>query len=117
MYLKSFQELKVWEKGHCLVLEIYKLTKTFPSEERYGLANQIRRSSASICANIVEGYKKSTLDFVRFLLIAQGSLEETKYFLILSKDLNYCQANDFNRLFDLANEIGLMLNGLIKKLK
>ena len=117
MGIKSFQDLKVWHKGHNLVLEIYRLTKTFPNEEKFGLISQIRRSSASICANIVEGYKKSTLDFVRFLYIAQGSLEETKYFLILSRDLEYCDHENFNKLFNLSDEVGLMLNGLIKRLE
>ena len=116
MSIRSFQDLKVWHKGHTLVLEIYKLTKTFPVDERYGLISQVRRSSTSICANMAEGYKKSTQEFLRFLYITQGSLEETKYFLILSRDLGYCNLDHFNRLFNLSDEIGLMLNGLIKKL-
>lgn len=98
MYIKTFQDLTVWAKGHLLVLEIYKITKFFPDEERFGLVSQIRRSSVSICSNIAEGYKKSKKDFLRYLDIAQGSLEETKYHLILSRDLNYFDINNFEKI-------------------
>lgn len=115
--IKTFEDLKVWQKSHKLVLEIYKETKRFPMDERYGLVSQMRRSSVSICSNIAEGYKKSTKDFVRFLDIAQGSLEETKYHLILSRDLDYLDKDRFNMFFGSAEEVGLMLNGLIQKLR
>lgn len=116
MKINSFQDFTVWSKSHALTLEIYKITKLFPDEEKFGLSNQIRRSSASICANIAEGYKKSRKDFLRFLDIAEASLEETKYHLILSKDLGYCSTDQFKRLFDLSEEIGKMLNGLTRRL-
>lgn len=116
MKINSFQDFIVWSKGHTLTLEIYKLTKSFPDEEKFGLSNQIRRSSASICANIAEGYKKSRKDFLRFLEISEASLEEIKYHLILSKDLGYCSAEHFKRLFDLSEEVGRMLNGLTRRL-
>lgn len=115
--IRKFQDLKVWVKSHELVLEIYKITKTFPEEERFGLISQVRRSASSISANICEGYKKSRKDFLRFIDIAQGSLEETKYHIILSKDLGYLESQDFTRLFSLSEEIGLMLNSLSQKLK
>ena len=67
MLIKTFQDLKVWLKGHLLVIKIYKVTKIFPKEERFGLISQIRRSAISICANITEGYKKSTKDFRLYL--------------------------------------------------
>ena len=114
--INTFKDLRVWSKGHDLVLEIYKLTKFFPDEERFGLVSQIRRSAISICANISEGYKKSTKEFIRYLEIAQGSLEETKYHLILSRDLNYCSIQDFDKLYNLSNDVGKMLSGLISKL-
>ena len=117
MKVLHFQELMVWQKAHQLTLEIYNLTRKYPQEERFGLINQIRRSSASICANLAEGYKKSTKDFARFIDIADGSLEETKYHLILSKDLQYCSLVEFQKIYDLACEIGRMLNGLQQKLR
>jgi len=83
MKIQTFQDLRVWGDAHRLILEIYKVTRSFPEEEKFGLTSQIRRAAISICANISEGYKKSRNDFVRFLMIAQGSLEETKYHLIL----------------------------------
>lgn len=116
MQAKTFQGLLVWEKGHHFVLEIYKVTREFPLEEKFGLAGQMRRSAVSICANLAEGYKKSRKDFLRFIKIAEGSLEETKYHLILSRDLVYCNEIQFNALFDRANEIGKMLHGLHQKL-
>jgi len=87
---KHFQELVVWQKAHELVLAVYRLTKEFPKEEAYGLTSQLRRSVVSVPANIAEGFKKrGKNDKARFLNIAQGSLEETRYYLILAKDLNY----------------------------
>jgi four helix bundle protein len=87
---KHFQELVVWQKAHELVLAVYRLTKEFPKEETYGLISQFRRSAVSVPANIAEGFKKrGRNDKARFLNIAQGSLEETRYYLILAKDLNY----------------------------
>ena len=80
--IKSFKDLKVWEKSHSLVLKIYKITGSFPCEEKYGLTSQIRRSVSSIPTNIVEGYKrKTTKDYLHFLNISETSLEETKYLL------------------------------------
>ena len=114
--IKSFQDFIVWQKGHKLVLTLYKLTKFFPEEERFGLVSQMRRSAVSICSNIAEGYKKSTRDFWRLLDIAQGSLEETKYHIILSRDLGYFNNDDYTQIMSLTNEVGLMLNSLMKKL-
>ncbi len=87
---KSFQDLIVWQKAHQLVLGVYQLSASFPKHEKYGLTTQLRRSAVSIPANRAEGFKKRTRpDKARFLNIAQGSLEETRYYLILSKDLDY----------------------------
>lgn len=109
--LKTFRDLKVWEKGHQLTLNIYKMTKVFPQDEKFGLIAQLRRSSASIPTNIAEGFKrKSKKDQDHFFNIAECSLEETKYHLILSKDLNYLQDSDFESLTDQTEEIGRMLN-------
>ena len=87
---KSFTDLVVWQKAHALVLAIYRLTDAFPKSELYGLTSQLRRAAISIPANIAEGFRKRGLaDKLRFYNIAQGSLEETRYYLILSGDLGY----------------------------
>lgn len=87
---KSFKDLIVWQKSHQLVLAIYKLSQSFPREEVFGLTSQIRRSSSSVAANIAEAFKKkSGLDKLRILNIAQGSLSETEYHLLLTGDLKY----------------------------
>lgn len=117
MSLKGFQNLIVWRKAHLFVLEIYKATKSFPDDEKFLLNSQIKRSASSICANIAEGHRKTQKEFARYLDIAQGSLEETKYHLILSKDLHYLTEIEFNQLFVLAEEIGKMLNGLQNKIR
>jgi four helix bundle protein len=92
---KTFEDLIVWQKAHALVLGIYKASGMFPKIEVYGLTALIRRSAFSVPANIAEGFRKrSRLDKVRFLNIAQGSLEETRYYLILAQDLGYMPKGD-----------------------
>ena len=87
---KHFRELIVWQKAHQLVLAVYNLTKNSPKEELFGLTSQLRRSAVSVPANIAEGYRKRTIpDKSKFLNIAQGSLDETHYYLILAQDLGY----------------------------
>ncbi len=113
-----WRELKVWKKSHELVLEIYKLTSSFPKTEIYGITSQIRRSASSIPANIVEGQSRnSTKEYLQFLYNARGSLEETRYFLFLSKDLEYIEESEYDDLEQKYGEISKMLNGLIKKLR
>jgi four helix bundle protein len=88
---KTFEDLIVWQKAHSFVLEVYKLTNDFPKHEIYGLISQFRRAAVSIPANIAEGFKKrGKADKAKFMNIAQGSLEETRYYLYLSGDLGYC---------------------------
>jgi len=112
---KSFEDLVFWQKAHEAVLLVYKLTRGFPSDEKFGLTNPFRRVSISIAANIAEGFiERSELDKIRYVNIAQGSLEECKYILILSGDLSYSFDSDLTDLFD---EIGKMLNGYISKIK
>ena len=87
---KNFQDLVVWQKAHQFVLSVYLYSESFPKSELYGLTSQLRRSAVSIPANIAEGFKKKTRpDKARYLNIAQGSLEESRYYLILTKDLGY----------------------------
>ncbi|MEW6493351.1 MAG: four helix bundle protein [Cyanobacteriota bacterium] len=90
---KNFQDLIVWQKAHQFVLSVYRLSSEFPKTEIYGLTSQLRRAAISIPANIAEGFKKRTKpDKARFMNIAQGSLEECRYYLILAKDLKYCDS-------------------------
>jgi len=104
----TFQDLIVWQKAHRFVVAIYTMTKTFPREEQYGLTVQFRRAAVSVPANIAEGYKKrSNKDKARFFNIAQGSLEECRYYLILSKDLEYSQTT--TEYMDLLEEVSKLL--------
>ena len=115
--MKSFKDLKVWRRAHELTLEIYKLTRDFPPDERFALTQQMRRSTVSIPANIVEGFKRrSDKEYAHFLNIAEASLEETKYFLILAKDLEYMKTDKYNELMRLSEETGKMIFGLRNKL-
>ena len=115
--IKTFKDLVVWQKAHELTLGIYKVTHGFPSEEKFGLISQLRRSTSSIPANIVEGYKKnSRKEFLHFLNTAETSLEETKYHLLLSKDLGYLSEELYNSLMIISNDIGRMLTNLQKSL-
>ena len=108
---KSFQDLIVWQKAHQFVLDIYRFTKPFPADERFGLTSQIRRAAVSVPANIAEGFpKRSKIDKARFFNIAQGSLEEVHYYLILAKDLGYGDSASLVKSYD---EVGRLLNGYI----
>lgn len=96
---RTFKDLVVWQRAHQFVLAIYKTTDAFPQHELYGLVSQIRRASVSIAANIAEGFRKRTsADKARFLNIAQGSLEEVRYYLILIDDLEYANSSDLDEL-------------------
>lgn len=111
----TFQDLIVWQKGHQFVLEVYKITKQFPKEEIYGLTSQFRRAAVSITANIAEGYKRtSTKEKLRFYNIAQASLEECRYFIILSNDLDYIKTSDLQ--INLIEEVSKLLNGYCKSI-
>jgi four helix bundle protein len=89
---QSFRDLMVWRKAHEFVLGVYRFTEAFPDREKYGLSHQMRRAAVSIPANIAEGFgKRSSAEKARFLNIAEGSLEECRYYLILANDLGYGQ--------------------------
>jgi len=114
----NWKDLKIWQKAHALVLEVYRLTNGFPKEEVYGLTSQIRRSASSVPANIVEGQSRNTTkEYLVFLYNARGSLEETRYHLLLSKDLGYVEEGMFEALESRCEEISKMLNSLIQSLK
>ena len=96
---KIFTDLIVWQKAHQFVLQVYKMTTSFPQNEIYGLTSQFRRAAVSIPANIAEGYKKrGNKDKLNYLNIAQGSLEECRYYLILALDLEYGSSEILNNL-------------------
>jgi four helix bundle protein len=115
---KKFYNLQVWHKSRQLILTTYSLLENFPEHEKYAMCSQLRRSVNSISANIAEGTGRRTLkDFVNFLYIAQGSLEESKSFFIIANDLNYIDNKNYALLKEQSDEIGRMLNGLIKSLQ
>ena len=116
--LKNFRDLKVWQKSYRLCLDLYKITKKFPKEERYGLTSQIRRAAVSIPSNIAEGYgRKTTADYLRFLYIAYGSICELETQLLLSGDLNYVNQENLKARRDDTEEVERMLKALIKSLE
>ena len=107
MASQSFTDLIVWQKAHQLALNIYRTTSDFPKEELYGLVSQLRRSAVSIPANIAEGYRRRTkADKAKFMNIAEGSFEESRYYLILANDLEYA---DTKPLMPLVEDISRLL--------
>lgn len=113
-----FEKLDVWQYAHQLVLKVYKATSRLPREEKYRLGDQLRRSASSIPTNIVEGNSRAhKKEYLQFLNHAQGSLEETKYHLLLAKDLGYLNERVYSELQEDCNKVGRMLSGLIKHLR
>jgi four helix bundle protein len=108
---KTFEDLLVWKCAHEFVLEVYKITETFPKNEVFGLTSQFRRAAVSVAANIAEGYKKKgKADKLRFFNMSQGSLEESRYYLILAKDLNYYLPEVYTFLVEKLNQTSRYLN-------
>ena len=109
---KTFKDLIVWKKAHQWVLEIYRFTDSFPKKEQFGLTSQLRRAAISIPANIAEGFKKKgNPDKARFYNIAQGSIEECRYYLILANDLGY---GNTGMLEEKLEEISRLLQAYLK---
>ncbi len=103
---KTFQDLIVWQKAHQFVIAVYQLSQTFPKSETYGLSSQFRRAAVSIAANIAEGFRKNgKADKLRFYNIAQGSLEESRYYLILTQDLGYGDVSTLNSLIEEVSKL------------
>ena len=110
--------LKVWQKSHELALEIYRVTFKFPKEEIYGLTSQVKRAAISVPTNIVEGNSRNTTkDYINFLYTSRGSLEELRYLILLSQELEFMKADVHEGLESRCAEISLMINSLINKLK
>ena len=111
--MRTFRELKVWEKSHRLVLEIYACTRQFPSDEKFGLTAQLRRAAVSIAANLAEGARRPTQsDFARHVGIARGSASEVDYLIVLAAELGYVDANVGTSLQAKLDEILRMLTAL-----
>lgn len=116
--MKDYRKLVVWEKAHHLVLLVYRITKTFPREEQYGLISQIRRAATSAPTNIAEGCGRFTeIDFARYLQQAFGSIQEVQYLSFLSFELKYLDQNIYETLDKDINEVKAMLIRLIQKVR
>ena len=116
--INDFKDLIIWQKGMDIAEKCYFLTKNFPKDELYGMVQQIRRSAASIPANIAEGYgRRYKGEYVRFLNIAQGSVNELETHLILSKRVELCSAKEIEMIITLLKEESRMIISLIKKLE
>jgi four helix bundle protein len=111
--MRSFRDLDAWKEAHKLVLMVYEATKGFPGEERFGLTSQMRRAAVSVPANVVEGFKRRGVrDKLRFYNVAEGSLEELKYFFILAEGLGYVASK--GELLEQSQTVGRPLQGLIR---
>lgn len=116
--MRNYNELKVWQKAHQMVLHIYETTKFLPKEELYGLTSQLRRAAVSIPANLAEGCgKNSKPDTVNFFQIALGSLHETEYYILLIKDLSYIRTEKYLDFDGNIKEVKAMLVALIKSIR
>ena len=114
---KGFRKLIVWQKAHQLVILVYKLTEKFPKHEMFGLTSQLRRAMVSVPANVAEGYGAGGKgQFGRYLDIAQGSLSEAEYYLILAQDLSYITPSQYEQTESLRAETGFLLHRLIESL-
>ena len=115
---KGFRKLLVWQKAHQFALLTYRLSTSFPKSELFGLTSQMRRAAVSVPANIAEGYAAGSQgQFARFLNIAQGSLAEVEYYLIVSRDLNYMTSLQYEEIEALRGETGFLLHRLIQSLE
>ena len=111
----TFEKIVAWQKAHAFVLSVYQITRMFPEDEKFGLTSQFRRAAVSIEANIAEGYKKlSKADKLRFMNISQGSIEECRDYIILSRDLGYIDDVIFSNLYGKIEEASRLLHGYCK---
>ena len=116
--IKSFEELIIWQESRKFTNKIYNLTRGFPQEELYGLTSQIRRAAVSVMSNIAEGFdRRTTKEFINFLVIARASVSEVQNDLYISLDLNYINKESFQTAYKHAQKIAKLINGLITYLK
>jgi len=115
--MRDFKELKVWQKAHHVVLDVYQQSRSFPSDERFGLTAHLRKSAISVPSNIAEGCgRESERELARFLSVAAGSASESEYQLLLARDLGYLQHDAHRQLDEQVTEIRRMLYSFIQKL-
>jgi four helix bundle protein len=116
--VRSYRDLVVWQRGMSVAISVYELTRPFPTEEKFGLVNQMRRAAVSIPSNIAEGHARArTVEYCRFLSIAMGSVAELETQLLLCKDLGFASASDVDELLEQLETLGRMLRGLYKALE
>jgi len=116
--MQRFTDLKVWQRSHSLALRVYRLTKALPADEKYGVVSQLRRAAVSVATNIAEGSKREgNQDFARFLNIAEGSLVEPEYLVMLSRDLDYLTPTSVAPLLSEIKEVARMLHYLRMKVE
>ena len=116
--IRNYKKIAAWQHGHAVALAIYKCSRRFPEEERYGLTRQLRRAAASVPANIAEGSSRnSNKEYLRFLFVSLTSLKETEYYLLLAKDLGYLDRMDYEYVTKQINSTLMVLHGLINSLK
>ncbi len=116
--IRSHRDLVAWQRARQLGLALYRVTSGFPSEERYGLTNQLRRAGVSIASNIAEGYGRGTRqDYLRFLRMARGSVYEVDTQLCFADDLGYLTGEEHRRIQDLTDECGRLIAGLIRSIE
>ena len=112
---RSFEDIYAWQKAHQFVLSVYRITRRFPDFEKFGLCSQFQRAAVSVTANIAEIYRRlGQADKLHFLNIAQSSLEECRYYCILSRDLEYVDGQTFELLHAQVNESSFLLNSYVK---
>jgi len=116
MGVRQYQDLIAWQKAMDLVVCVYKITDEFPRKEMFGLTNQLRRAAVSVHSNIAEGQARSTVDFVRYLSVARGSLQEIETQILIACRLDYIKASQKPKLIEMIAEVGRLLRGLSKSL-
>jgi four helix bundle protein len=113
--IRSFTDLNVWKEGHELVILIYKVTKKFPKDERFGLVDQLRRAAISITSNIAEGFsRQGKKEKIQFYFMAKGSISEVQNQLLVARDVHHIDNKEFNKLSEHTIVVHKLLNGLIK---
>jgi four helix bundle protein len=115
--VKSYRDLQTWKRAMDLVVVVYKATDAWPSGEKFGLTDQIRRAAVSVPSNIAEGQGRSSPnDFLRFLAIARGSLNELETQILIAERLNYLSEDEQDKVLNLADEVSRLLRGLARSM-
>ncbi|MBA3679793.1 MAG: four helix bundle protein [Bacteroidetes bacterium] len=116
--MSTYKDLIVWQKAIQLVTDVYALTKTFPADERFGIISQINRAVISVPSNIAEGWSRElSKNYLQFLRVSRGSLMEVETMILISKNLNYINEKDFIEINKKTEEVGKILQGLIKSVQ